>query len=73
LKGIHPSARDGLPPWHLSTTTVRMSPSIGETRPMGPRRIASVVTPKVTAIIAESPIAGGNAEAGGGSKARVGR
>jgi hypothetical protein len=40
---------------------------------MGPRRIASVVTPKVTAIIAESPIAGGNAEAGGGSKARVGR
>ena len=44
------------------------SPVIGDTLPTGPRRIASVVTPNVTAIRAERPSAGGRAERGAGRR-----
>ena len=50
-----------------ASTAVRAGerPVIGETLPRGPRRMASVVTPKARAIRAETPRAPGNADAGG--------
>src|SRR5215472_13436273 len=43
---------------------------IGETVPSGPRRIASVVTPKVTAMRQARPKAGNNSDVAGGCSTR---
>src|SRR5713226_4702681 len=45
-----------------SAVRAGLSAVSGETEPSGPRRIASVVTPNVTAIRQASPKAGSNAE-----------
>jgi hypothetical protein len=67
-------SRDGQPLMQEQDAESRREPGaqrvIGETAPRGPRRIASVVTPKVTAIKQASPKAGSSSVLAGGRRRR---